>query len=198
MEEKVLVIPSHYITITGFIEEEPVIDKLFQNAEANYQFLKRNMAEYNEAYKQIIPQIVIKFQNEYLLLKRTTKQSEKRLHNKYSLTLGGHINPIDSSTSFASILEKALYRELEEEIYLEKITRFRMKRIGLVNDNSNEVSRVHLGIVYILEVFDKNEVEIKEKENMEGTFLTLEEIKLFYDKLESWSQIILNKLEKEL
>jgi len=198
MKEQVLVIPSHYINIAGFIEDEIIIDRLFQKVESNFQFLERNIAEYDENYKQIIPQIVLKHQKEYLLLKRTVKQSEKRLHNKYSLTLGGHINPVDNSTSFASILEKALYRELEEEIYFNKITRYRMNRIGLVNDSSNEVSRVHLGIVYLLEIFDKNELEIKEKENMEGTFTTIEEIKLYYDKMESWSQIIFNKLEKEL
>jgi predicted NUDIX family phosphoesterase len=65
--------------------------------------------------------------------------------------------------------------------------------IGLINDDSNDVSRVHLALVF--EVTGEHaEISIRETGKLEGELMRLQEMKIYYLDMESWSQLIYDHL----
>src|SRR5712692_9177078 len=123
---------------------------------SRHLFIARELAEVSPQYRQIIPYVVIRKDDHYFVLKRTPKQTEARLHHKLSLGIGGHINPGQS-------LLEGLQKELNEEVHIG--TNYEMEFIGIINDDSTDVGRVHLGAAFLLEV-DSREVRVKETEKM--------------------------------
>ena len=83
-------------------------------------------------------------------------------------------------------------REVNEEIKIE--TPFEDKIVALLNDDSNDVGRVHLGIVH---VFKLSEPRVQKREAMitSVSFLTRDELTARRDSLETWSQICLDSLD---
>jgi len=148
--------------------------------------MPRDLAEYNFEHKQVIPYLIIRKGDNYLLLQRTSKQTEKRLHNKFSLGIGGHINP-DSSGHGNNLIIGGLYKELSEEVLINSPSE--LKFIGTINDESNSVSRVHLGLLYELEVLS-DEYEVLEKDKMSAQWEHRNNLIHYYDNLETWSQIV--------
>lgn len=155
-----------------------------------YHFVPRALAEYDKDLKQIIPYVIIRKGDHFLLLRRLNKQTETRLHDQLSLGIGGHINPLVDESQVSSIVEAGMRRELEEEVFIENIVE--LKCVGILNDTSGGVSDYHLGVVYLLEA--KGEVSIRETEKMEGTWAEISEVKSVFQQLETWSQIIVEKL----
>ncbi len=187
MEEQVLVVKAELI--------EPLVTKPYSagNGEAvlecilkNHFFLERSKAEYDPTFRQAIPYVVARCGERFLLLKRTKKQAEKRLHDKYSLGIGGHINP-EPLNGAAHIVEAGLRRELAEEIHFAGRTSYNLA--GVICDDSNEVSRVHLGLVFLLDT-DSEEFSVNEKDLMTARWATREEIAEVHPYLESWSQVV--------
>lgn len=152
----------------------------------NHSFMPRNEAEFNFEHKQIIPYVVVHYKDRYLLLQRTSKQSEKRLHNKYSLGIGGHINPAVTFTE-ENIIISSLYRELNEEVQVSEHGTLHFA--GIINDESSSVSRVHLGLLYLLEVLSP-EFEVLEKDKMTAEWVSESDLKDYYERFETWSQIV--------
>jgi predicted NUDIX family phosphoesterase len=148
-------------------------------------FVKRSEVEENPEIKQIIPYQIFKYKNLYFLFKRFAKGREKRLYNKYSLGIGGHINKSDSKKN--DIIIRGMKREFEEEI--EYSGNYSYKLIGVLNDDSEPISAVHFGLVYLIEG-DSKEIKIREKGKMAGKLVKLEEIEKIYEELEGWSKII--------
>ncbi len=116
------------------------------------RFILRAEAEHNPAYKQLIPYCLIQDQDgNFLSYER--KGTEKRLHGLMSLGVGGHINPVDTRSAqeaaLAETLQKALNRELEEEIGLTP-EKSDSTCLGLIHEDSTPVGQVHIGIVYLV------------------------------------------------
>ena len=160
-------------------------------------FIPRTEAENDPAYKQIIPYALIAFEETVLHYVRGKKAGEQRLVAKGSIGIGGHMNETDESL-FA--LDEQAYRagverEVNEEIKID--TPFEDRIVALLNDDSTEVGRVHLGVVHI---FKLNEPNVQKREAMitSLTFLTKEELMARRESLETWSQICLNSLERLL
>jgi predicted NUDIX family phosphoesterase len=197
MSEEVLIIPNnllqpHIQERSGRLiteEKERVFDKILNNQ----MFMVRNDAEYNFDHKQVIPYVVIRNGNNYLLLQRLSKQTEKRLHNKYSLGIGGHINPA-SSIQEDNIILNGLYRELNEEVAVGDASGLHF--VGIINDERNDVSRVHLGLLYVLDVLS-SEYRVLETEKMTATWVSEQELEKHYDALETWSQIVYDQYIKK-
>lgn len=165
----------------------------FLKRENNF-FLPRSRAEEDPAYKQIIPYAVFTFGEKILHYVRGAKSGEKRLVAMGSIGIGGHINDCDESL-FSFDLDAyrvAVHREIEEELKLEGAYEDRVA--ALINDDSTEVGRVHLGVVHLVALNDAG-VRAGEKAIAELRFLTLGELKRRRDKLESWSQIVLDAWE---
>jgi predicted NUDIX family phosphoesterase len=192
MKEKVWVIDNEILNginfFNGFtIVEQNILEKIFKNA----YFIDRDLAEKDESKKQIIPYIVIKNEkNKILVVQRTKNQTEKRLHNLYSVGIGGHINPIDENENPELTFYNGLNRELNEELYIDKLKS--LEYVGLILDNSTEVSRVHLGVLFIAYVTN---ADIREKENFNELWLDEMEFKSFNGNFEGWSKIALRALE---
>lgn len=146
-------------------------------------FLERRIAETSPRYKQIIPYVLIRHDGSYLLLQRTAAQTEERLHHKLSVGIGGHINPDTPE------LIEGLHKELDEEVDIEGD--YDLTFVGILNDDTTEVGRVHLGAVYVLDSHT-GEVTVRETEKMTGRWATVEELTAAREQMESWSQIALD------
>jgi len=157
-------------------------------------FIPRPEAETNPAYKQVIPYALIAFEKTVLHYVRGKKAGEQRLVAKGSIGIGGHMNETDESL-FAmdeQAYRAGVEREVNEEIKID--TSFEDRIVALLNDDSTEVGRVHLGIVHI---FKLNEPKVQKREAMITglTFLTKEELMARRESLENWSQICLDSLD---
>jgi predicted NUDIX family phosphoesterase len=161
----------------------------------NNFFLSRSRAEIDPSHKQIIPYVLLAHGDKVIFYVRGKKAGEQRLVAKGSIGIGGHMNEADESL-FA--LDEAAYRagverEVSEEILIH--SKFEDRIVALLNDDSNEVGQVHLGIVH---VFGLAEPKVKKNESMitELAFLSREELASRRDSLETWSQICLDSLEQ--
>src|ERR1700736_85624 len=163
----------------------------------NNFFLRRAQAEKDPSHKQIIPYALLTHGDKVLHYVRGKRAGKQRLVAKGSIGIGGHMNETDESL-FA--LDEAAYRagverEISEEISIQ--SKFEDQIVALLNDDSNEVGQVHLGIVH---VFRLAEPKVKKNEPMitELAFLSREELTARRDSLETWSQICLDSLERLL
>ena len=160
-------------------------------------FIPRPEAEINPAYKQIIPYALLSFENKVLHYVRGKKAGEQRLVAKGSIGIGGHMNETDESL-FAmdeQAYRAGVEREVNEEINIE--TPFEDRIVALLNDDSTEVGRVHLGIVHVFKLKEPN-VQKREAMITALTFLTKEELMARRESLETWSQICVDAIDQLL
>ena len=153
-------------------------------------FIPRSRAETNPAYKQIIPYLIFSHSEKIFVMQRKTTSSEQRLAQKFSIGIGGHIRQEDITSN--NIFTWA-QREFNEEINYngkKKVT-----NLGILNDDSNDVGKVHLGIVLHI-TGDNDQISIKD-EHKSGILLSLDECMALYDQMEPWSQICLQFLIQE-
>jgi len=166
------------------VQDAAIMDKLLQNG----IFEHRNLLEDDPSHKQIIPYAVICCGDEVYLFRRTKKQTEARLHNLYSLGVGGHMNPYGDKTDVA-YMHHELEREMNEEVLVHDDCHVEsVVPIGIINDDTNEVGKVHLGILYHINLNNKS-IEINEKEKMTGIWVKKSELHEYYPQMESWSKI---------
>ena len=158
--EKVLVIERHIIEKLGLFQGvklnvDRYIDEIWKGN--GVSFMDRPEAEKNPIYKQLIPYVIMAYKDTYLCYIRGAGVDEKRLAQKASIGIGGHINPSDrilpSSKNIKEIYFNALGREVAEEVVVG--TEHEDKIIGLINDDSNEVGRVHFGIIHFWRLASK-------------------------------------------
>jgi predicted NUDIX family phosphoesterase len=192
--EHVLVVPRPLLdslgSFQGFNKNADHYLPSFLQQENNF-FLARDLAETDPTHKQIIPYALFHHQGRLLHYVRGKKSGEQRLAAKGSLGIGGHINTDDAS---AASLERSTYengvdREMNEELVLR--AGYTQRIVGLLNDDSNEVGQVHLGVVHVFEL-DSTDVQPNEAPITELEFLTRDELVARRDRLESWSQIIVD------
>jgi predicted NUDIX family phosphoesterase len=166
---------------------------VFLKRENNF-FMPRSRAEQDPSFKQIIPYVVFTFDDMILRYVRGAKSGEKRLVAKRSIGIGGHINDRDESLfSFdREAYRVAVHREIEEELKFEGPYEDRVA--ALINDDSNEVGRVHLGVVHVVKLREAA-VRANEKAIGDLRFLAADELRKQRDQLESWSQIVLDAWE---
>ena len=145
-----------------------------------HSFLLRATAEQSPEYRQIIPYVLIHHGGSYFVLERTPKQSEARLHHKLSLGIGGHINPGDD-------LAAGLRKELDEEVAID--APYKLQFVGILNDETTEVGRVHLGAVHLLEP-EAPRVSVRETEKMNGRWVAVDGLRELRPRMETWSQIV--------
>jgi len=166
----------------------PAGDQFVETIMSKKEFLPRSLMEQDVTYKQIIPYLVFKHKDKYFLMQRKAKASEQRLKSKYSLGIGGHIREEDIKNKDIS---HWAHREFHEEVaYAGDLD---IKFLGILNDDSNDVGKVHVGFVYLLEG-DSCDISVKE-ELQSGELYTLDECTHFYDRMEGWSKIVFDFLK---
>ncbi len=168
------------------------LNTLKEVVEKNGFFVRRSHAEGDDSLRQLIPYVVVKNKfGLYLMVKRLNSQRETRLHGFYSLGIGGHINDTDEGNSPWLKFLSGMEREIEEEIEIKDAAW--PKYIGVIRENVTPVSRVHLGIVFTLKA---EIVGIREKDKFLMKLVDAYDVSHFYDKLETWSRIAFEAIEK--
>ena len=157
---------------------------------------RRATVEDDPSFKQLIPYCVLAWRDaggaaRYFAYTRGGGQSEARLRAKRSVGIGGHISSTDGEHGDDTSYEAGMRREIAEEIAIGG--GWTSRCVGLINDDSNAVGSVHLGIVHVLEV-ERPEVASRESELVECGFETLEQLLADRERFETWSQITLDAL----
>ena len=174
----------------AFIHDTDLLSDLIRIA----TFIDRATAEHDPSYKQLIPYSIIRNEGSVFQYKRSAWGQEPRLHGLYSIGVGGHVNRSDILPLFTdvkSIIEWARERELTEEFNVKHLGQPRL--IGLINDESDQVGRVHFGIAYEY-CLDEPKVEPREKRNhIQYDFIPIEEAVTHKERYESWSRIVIEQ-----
>ena len=150
------------------------------------RFAPRAAMEIDRAWKQVIPYLVLRDGPNYFLMRRTKAGGDARLHDRYSIGVGGHLNPGDGD------LAGGLRREWREELLADFDPEFGL--IGLLNDDSTEVGSVHLGAVYVADAGGWP-VAIRETDKLAGAFASPAEVAAVVDRMETWSALVFEHLE---
>lgn len=164
----------------------------------NNHFYPRAAAESDESLQQIIPYVLFRYDNKIFSYVRGKGAGESRLLGNRSIGVGGHINPCDadpegsSNTTNVETYLRAVRREIEEEV--EVTGPFEPRIIGLINDDSNPVGRVHFGIVHLCDLTGPY-VKRKESQLTQSGFLDIDELcGPRRDELETWSALAIDLL----
>jgi predicted NUDIX family phosphoesterase len=198
-DEQVLVVQRKVFESAGAfnglaMDTQKYLDKLF--ASGVPRFMPRPAAEKDPFFKQLIPYVIMTCGGKYLSYVRGKRAGETRLVAKRSLGIGGHINPTDDMPLFGNFYDTylaAVQREVAEEVSIE--TKFKDKVVALLNDDSNEVGQVHLGIVHLW-TLDEPKVNRKEQMITQMGFMRIPELQAVRDTMETWSQICFDGLAK--
>ncbi len=148
------------------------------DAEGTYR--PRREIEDDPTWKQIIPYVVLRDRGSIFLMRRTRAGGDARLHERYSIGIGGHVNSADGG------LVGGLRREWDEELVADWEPDFRP--VGLLNDDTDPVGAVHLGVVYSVEAAGRP-AAVRETHKLEGEFVAPLQILRVYDRLETWSSL---------
>ena len=151
---------------------------------AHGRYLPRPDAEEDPAFKQIIPYVVVRDGPRVFLMERTDAGGDARLHGKASIGGGGHLNPVDDGEDS---LMSGLSREWSEELEAGWNPEFRL--VGMLNDDSNPVGSVHLGIVFEVDAAGRS-VDVRERDKLVGRFADADALAAAWDRLETWSQLV--------
>ena len=193
MDEMILVIEDSDLNTLfndyGFLSIP--LEKIKKLVEKRGFFVRRSRAEHDESLRQLIPYVVIKDKNGlYLMVRRLKTQTESRLHGFYSLGIGGHVNDTDDGDSPWMKFLSGMEREINEEVDVE--TYDWPKYVGIIRENTTDVNKVHLGIVFTITTKVKG---IKENDKFTWELVTPDEITKRYDELESWSRLSFEAIE---
>jgi len=198
--ENILVVPRHVFETLGAFQGLSLEADRYMAAfldPQNNLFLPRPSAEADPSHKQIIPYLVLRQGDRVLCYTRGKSGGEARLHAKMSIGIGGHMN--DGDTHAAHFDRAAYLRAVERELHeeLEIPGPYRQRAVALINDDTNEVGRVHLGVVHLVEV-DSPDIRPREGSIRDPAFFTAAELQAQHDRLETWSQICLGGLDQLL
>jgi len=188
-DEEILVVPRSLLLpepVQGFSTERAA--QYLARVHAHAVFRRRGDVEDDPSHKQIIPYLIVRQGPQMFLFQRSAAGDEARLHGKYSIGVGGHINKSDVEGA-ADVVGAGLKRELEEELTVSRGWQARL--VGVLNDETNSVGQVHFGLVHVVEV-ETREIAVKESETLSGRLADFSEVLALRDRMETWSQLILD------
>ena len=148
-------------------------------------FLRRGDAEEDPTHKQVIPYLVLRDGERWFLMRRTKAGGDARLHDLWSIGVGGHLNPGDGD------VEGGLRREWAEEVVAAFEPAF--EAVGLLNDDTTPVGAVHVGIVFVADATGRP-VAIRETDKLTGSFVTTDAVAAVRDSMETWSRLVFDAL----
>lgn len=157
------------------------IEALLSAVDRHGRFEPRPAMELDPSNKQIIPYLVLRDGERIFLMRRTRAGADARLHDRWSIGVGGHVNPGDDGVL------GGLRREWREELEADFEPVF--EPLALLNDDSTEVGSVHLGIVFVADARGRP-VRVRETDKLDGGFATVAEVDAVADRLETWSRLI--------
>ena len=193
MSERVLVLPRDRVPggcdFHGIREAGPGVLAELRGAVAEHgRYLDRPAAETDASFKQLIPYVVIRDGPGVFLMRRTEAGGDARLHGKASIGVGGHLNPVDHGED---ALLAGLQREWDEELEADWQPDFRL--VGLLNDDTNPVGSVHLGVVFTVDAAGRP-VAVRERDKLSGAIVGSGEMVASWERLETWSRLVADAL----
>jgi predicted NUDIX family phosphoesterase len=186
-DEQVLVVPRESIVMgDGWlgVRREGIAAALDAVARDGF-FMRRGDAEEDPTHKQVIPYLVLRDGERWFLMRRTKAGGDARLHDLWSIGVGGHLNPGDGD------VEGGLRREWREEVVADFVPGF--VPIGLLNDDTTAVGAVHVGVVFVADAAGRP-VAIRETDKLTGSFATTGETAAVRDAMETWSRLVFDAL----
>ncbi len=188
MDEQVLVVPRdalpdraawHGLRTDG-------LDSFADLVEREGSFRPRPAMEVDPSFKQVIPYLVLRDGDRFFLMRRTRAGGDPRLYDRYSIGVGGHLNPGDGGVL------GGLRREWDEELVAAFMPEFRL--VALLNDDTTAVGLVHLGAVYVADAGGRA-VAIRETDKLQGAFAEPDEVGAVRGRLETWSALVFDFIE---
>ena len=186
-DEEVLVVPrASIVPGDGWLGvRRDGLDAALDAVRRDGFFLRRGDAEEDPTHKQVIPYLVLRDGDRWFLMRRTKAGGDARLHDLWSIGVGGHLNPGDGD------VEGGLRREWTEEVVAAFEPAF--EPVGLLNDDTTPVGAVHVGIVFVADAAGRT-VEIRETDKLSGSFATTDEVAAVRDAMETWSRLVFDAL----
>jgi predicted NUDIX family phosphoesterase len=187
-DELVLVVPRDVVMDDeGWYGIRPAdLGDLLASMERHGRFEPRPAMEADPVFKQVIPYLVLRDGEQYFLMRRTRAGGDVRLHDRWSIGVGGHLNPGDED------LDGGLRREWSEELVAGFVPEFRF--LGLLNDDTTPVGQVHLGAVFVADAAGRD-VAIRETDKLTGRFAAPREVAAVEADLETWSRLVFEFIE---
>jgi predicted NUDIX family phosphoesterase len=186
-DEEVLVVPrSSVIPDGGWLGvRRDGLGEVLEVVRRDGFFMRRRDAEDDPRHKQVIPYLVLRDGKRWFLMHRTRGGGDARLHDLWSIGVGGHLNPGDGD------VEGGLRREWAEEVVAAFEPAF--EPVGLLNDDTTPVGEVHLGVVFSTDAAGRS-VSIRETDKLEGSFASTDEVAAVRDSMETWSRLVFDAL----
>ncbi|EKU50185.1 NUDIX domain-containing protein [Staphylococcus massiliensis] len=199
-DEMITVVPREVIfnkeqnAFNGFISNEDKRANEIYETLKQYEIKRRGDMEEDPNYKQLISYVILENEdNDILVYERLSGGGEERLHGQSSIGVGGHMNDVEDAKTIEDVVRTNAARELEEEVGLSEEACKNMEHIGFINDDGNEVGRVHIGVVFKVKV-NKDEVESKETDTLKLEWVKEDDIQDL-SSFESWSALILKAFQ---
>lgn len=178
----------------GFLDKNTAKGQEVFDTLSKYEIKRRGDMEEDPTYKQLISYCILENEHdEILVYERLSGGGESRLHGQSSIGVGGHMNDVLGAESINEVLRINAQRELEEEVGLPDHKSQNLGYIGFINDDTNEVGEVHLGVVFKIKV-SSIDVEAKETDTLRIKWVDQSKIDN-YDEFETWSSLILEALQ---
>ncbi|PTI48089.1 NUDIX domain-containing protein [Staphylococcus succinus] len=178
----------------GFLDKNSAKGQEVFDTLSKYEIKRRGDMEEDPTYKQLISYCILENEHdEILVYERLSGGGESRLHGQSSIGVGGHMNDVLGAESINEVLRINAQRELEEEVGLPDHKSQNLTYIGFINDDTNEVGEVHLGVVFKIKV-SSIDVEAKETDTLRIKWVDQSKIDN-YDEFETWSSLILEALQ---
>lgn len=173
----------------------------FQNVTTT--LCERPACEDDEAFRQLLPYVVVKYQGKVFTYRRGGAGDESRLHSKLSVGLGGHVDSTPmNDMSLAEHLQNEACHEIEEEIGI-AVSPAQIQMTHFIVDNSDAVGRVHLGLLIELELSHAQYIvscDKLEAGQIEHAYYTppseLYTNHTKFNRLENWSQMAIEMLHE--
>ncbi len=186
-DEQVLVVPrASIVPGDGWLGvRRDGIDAALDAVGRDGFFMRRGDAEEDPTHKQVIPYLVLRDGERWFLMRRTKAGGDARLHDLWSIGVGGHLNPGDGDVA------GGLRREWSEEVAADFVPDF--VPVGLLNDDTTPVGAVHVGVVFVADAAGRP-VAIRETDKLAGSFATTAETAAVRDAMETWSRLVFDAL----
>ena len=186
-EEQVLVVPrASIVPGDGWLGvRRDGIEAALEAVGRDGFFMRRGDAEEDPTHKQVIPYLVLRDGERWFLMRRTKGGGDARLHDLWSIGVGGHLNPGDGDVA------GGLRREWSEEVAADFVPDF--VPVGLLNDDTTPVGAVHVGVVFVADAAGRP-VAIRETDKLAGSFATTAETAAVRDAMETWSRLVFDAL----
>lgn len=195
MREHVMAFPTDLLHRIGYFQGiEFDHDRYVQSIirERNYSYIRRSEAEGDTRHKQLIPYVIFACGGQILRYQRGALLSEDLLQGKHSIGIGGHISAEDENL-FQTSYEEGMEREVREEVKVGG--EYKDHIVGVINDDTDEVGRVHFGIVHVW-VLKEPTIKKREASIKKPHFASINELHNQIAKYENWSQMCIRNMKE--